>query len=125
MSKQLMDIVLPRLARPLYQHLERYWTGELNDNQFTRAFEALLKRQHAWLARRGLSEARAAIAIHAALLILSKSGLEAEAEEQNLPLEVVETRAIQEAASDVERNYGSDRRKVARIISRFFTRYLK
>src|SRR5687768_4993621 len=124
MSKQLMDIVLPRLARPLYRHLERYWMGELSDTQFTRRFEALLRRQHAWLAQHGVPDARAAVAIHAALLILSKSGLQAEAEESNLHLETVEYRAIQEAARDVERNYGLDQRKVARVISRIFTRYV-
>ena len=124
MSKPLMEIVLPRLARPLYRHLERYWTGELSDSQFTRKFEALLRRQHAWLAQHGVPDARAAVAIHAALLILSKSGLQAEAEERSLPLEVVEYRAIQEAAADVERNYGLKQKKVATVIARLFTRYL-
>jgi hypothetical protein len=81
MSKQLMDVVLPRLARPLYQQLERYRTGQLNDKQFTAKFEALLRRQHAWLAKRGISAARAALAIHAAVLVLSLPGLRAEAEE--------------------------------------------
>jgi hypothetical protein len=124
MNKPLMEIVLPRLARPLSRHLERYWRGELNDNQFTQRFEALLRRQHAWLAQHGVSDARAAVAIHAALLILSKSGLQAEAEERNLPLEVVENRAIQEAAADVERNYGLERGKVATVIGRLFARYI-
>ncbi len=124
MSKPLMEIVLPRLARPLYRHLERYWMGELSDSQFTRKFEALLRRQHAWLAQHGVPDARAAVAIHAALLILSKSGLQAEAEERKLPLEVIEYRAIQEAAADVERNYGLKQRKVAAVIGRLFTRYL-
>jgi hypothetical protein len=96
----------------------------LSDSQFTKRFEALLRRQHAWLAQRGVSDARAAVAIHAALLILSKSGLQAEAEETNLPLEVIEYRAIQEAAADVERNYGLKQKKVATVISRLFTRYL-
>jgi hypothetical protein len=120
-----MNIVLPRLARPLSQHLERYWTGELSDQEFTDRFEALLRRQHAWLSRRGISEVRAAVAIHAAVLVLSKSGLEAEAQEQKLPLEIVEYRAIKEAAWDVARNYGADEGKVIRILSRIFTRYLK
>ncbi len=125
MSKQLMSIVLPRLARPLRWHLERYWTGELSDDEFTQRFEALLHRQHAWLARRGISELRAAVAIHAAVLVLSKPGLEAEAQEQNLPVEIIEYRAIKDAAWDVARNYGADERKVIRILSRIFTRYLK
>src|SRR5438067_7284579 len=117
MSKQLMDVVLPRLARPLYQQLERYRTGELNDKQFTERFEAILRRQHAWLARRGISEARAAVAIHAAVLVLSLPGLRAEAAEDSLPLEVVEGRAVREAAEDVAANYGVDSRRAAHAIA--------
>lgn len=124
MGKQLVDIVLPRLARPLYRNLEKYWVGELDDDQFTKKFEELLSRQHAWLSKKGVSEARAATAIHAALLILSKTGLNAEANEKELPLELVERRAILEAAEDVERNYGVSKAKVFRVISRVFSRYL-
>jgi hypothetical protein len=124
MSKQLMEIVLPRLARPLSRHLERYWTGELSDQEFTDRFEKLLHRQHAWLAQRGISEVRAAVAIHAAVLVLSKSGLEAEAAEQGLPLEVMEFRAIKDAAWDVAKNYGANERKVIRALSRILARYL-
>ena len=123
MSKQLMDVVLPRLARPLYQQLERYRTGELNDKQFTEHFEALLRRQHAWLADRGISAARAAVAIHAAVLVLSLPGLRAEAEETQLPLEVVEHRAVREAARDVAANYDVDERRVANVIARIIARY--
>jgi hypothetical protein len=123
MSKQLMDIVIPRLARPLYQQLERYRTGELNDRQFTDKFEALLRRQHAWLADRGISAARAATAIHAAVLVLSLPGLRAEAEETGLPLEVIENRAVREAARDVAQNYGVSERRVAGVIARVIARY--
>jgi hypothetical protein len=123
MSKQLMQVVLPRLARPLYRHLERYWTGELTDKQFTKRFEALLRHQHAWLAERGIPDARAALAIHAALLVLSRDGLRAEAEERKLPLEVIEQRAVQEAATDLERNYGIDRRHACSTISRLVSKY--
>src|SRR6186713_3239016 len=70
MERRLIDLVLPRLARPLYHHLERYQSGELDETQFTRRFESLLRRQHKWLAKRGVSAARAAVAIHAAVLIL-------------------------------------------------------
>jgi hypothetical protein len=122
-SKQLMEVVLPRLARPLYRQLERYWTGELNDTQFTKKFEALLRRQHAWLAQHGISEMRAALAIHAALLVLSQDGLRAEAEERRLPLEVIEFRAVQEAAGDLERNYGLERRRAAAHIATLVARY--
>src|SRR4051794_27615567 len=113
MSKQLMEVVLPRLAKPLYRHLERYRSGELSDQQFTRRFEALLQKQHDWLSQRGVSGTRAAVAIHAGVLVLSLPGLRAEAEERGLPLEVVEQQAIHEAAEDVARNYGTEPRRVA------------
>jgi hypothetical protein len=123
MSKQLMEVVLPRLARPLYRQLERYWTGELSDQEFTRKFEALLRRQHAWLAQHGISEVRAALAIHAALLVLSRDGLRAEAAERELPLEVIEHRAVLEAAADLERNYGLSQRRAVHLISSLVARY--
>src|SRR3954466_11995530 len=123
MSKQLMEIVLPRLARPLYRQLERYRTGELSEKQFTRRFETLLRRQHSWLATRGISAARAPLAIHAGVLVLSLPGLRAEAAEQNLPLEVVEYRAVKEAANDVARNYGLDERKLVDLIGAIVARY--
>jgi hypothetical protein len=123
MSKQLMEVVLPRLAKPLYYHLERYRSGELSDQQFTRKFEALLQRQHAWLAKRGVPGARAAVAIHAGVLVLSLPGLRAEAEERGMPLEVVEQQAIHEAAADVARNYDLEERRVADAISTIIARY--
>src|SRR5262245_18389598 len=45
-SKQLMEVVLPRLARPFYEHLERFQTGMLNEALFTARFESLLQKQH-------------------------------------------------------------------------------
>ncbi len=74
MSNKLMEVMLPRLAKPLYKHLERFQTGKLNEEQFTERFETLLQRQHQWLSKRGISAARAAIAIHAAVLVLSLPG---------------------------------------------------
>ena len=123
MSRQLMEVVLPRLAKPLYHHLEKYRSGELSDRQFTRRFETLLQKQHAWLAERGVSGVRAAVAIHAGVLVLSLPGLRAEAVERGLPLEVVEQQAVCEAAADVARNYGLDARKVAGAISSLIARY--
>lgn len=123
MSKQLMNLVLPRLARPLYRQLQRYRAGELNDRQFTKGFETLLQRQHAWLARRGVPEVRAALAIHGAVLVLSGPGLRAEAEELGVPLEVVEHQAVREAAQDVARGYGMSVRQAAHVISRIVARY--
>jgi hypothetical protein len=123
MSKQLMDIVLPRLAKPLFHHLERYRSGELSDQQFTRRFEALLQRQHTWLAERGVSGARAAVAIHAGVLVLSLPGLRAEATEQGVPLEVVEQQAVREAASDVAQSYDLEEKRVADAIASIIARY--
>lgn len=123
MSKQLMEVVLPRLARPLYRHLEGFQTGKLNEAQFTRRFESLLRRQHEWLARHGISAARAAIALHAAVLILSNPGLRAEAIEAGLPLEVVEFRALREAAQDVADSYSLDYHGIAAAIARLVARY--
>jgi len=123
MSRQLMEVVLPRLARPLYRQLKRYKAGQMDDSQFTKGFEALLRRQHAWLAEHGVPESRAALAIHGAVLILSGPGLRAEAKESNLPLEVVEYRAIREAAQDIAGNYGVDPTQAARVISRLVARY--
>jgi len=123
MDKQLMDLVLPRLARPLYRHLESYQTGQLDDDQFTERFESLLRRQHAWLEKRGISAVRAAIAIHAAVLVLSLPGLRSEAEEEGLPLEVVEYRAVREAAADVCSNYGIPEPRAAQAITALVAQY--
>src|SRR5215212_6703949 len=106
MGKPLIEVVLPRLARPLYRHLERFQSGQLDEKQFTSRFERELNRQHAWLSRHGISAGKAAVAIHAAVLVLSLPGLRAEAVEMNQPLEVLERRAVREAAQDVEATYG-------------------
>ena len=123
MSRQLMEVVLPRLAKPLYHHLEKYRSGELSDRQFTRRFETLLQKQHAWLAERGVSGVRAAVAIHAGVLVLSLPGLRAEAVERGLPLEVVEHRAVREAAADVCSNYGIPEPRAAQAISSLVAQY--
>jgi hypothetical protein len=123
MSRQLMEMVLPRLARPLYRQLKRYRAGQMDDAEFTRDFESLLRKQHAWLAERGVPEARAALAIHGAVLILSGPGLRAEAEQVKIPLEVIEYRAVREAASDIASNYGIDEGQATRIISGLVARY--
>jgi hypothetical protein len=123
MTKQLMEIVLPRLARPLYHQLQQYRSGVLDDDQFTRSFESLLRRQHDWLAKRGIPAPRAAMAIHGAVLILSGPGLRAESAETGLPLEVIEFRAVQEAAADIAANYGIKERSAIRVLSALVARY--
>lgn len=123
MSKQLMEIVLPRLARPLYQHLEQFQLGQMDEVQFTKEFEKELQRQHHWLAKRGIAVAKAAIAIHAAVIVLSLPGLRAEAKDSGLPLEVLEFRAIKEAAHDVAQNYSMCRTKALNSISRLVAKF--
>jgi hypothetical protein len=118
-----MDVVLPRLARPLYQHLEQFQLGQLNELQFTKRFEKELQKQHHWLAKRGIEVARAAVAIHAAVIVLSLPGLRSEAKEGNVPLEVLEFKAIREAAQDVSQNYGMSRAVALKAISRLVARY--
>ena len=116
MSKDVIELVLPRMARRLDRQLRRYRAGELDDAQFTRKFECLLQQQYNWLARQGIAEVDAAVAIHGAVLVLSGPGLRAEAAEQGVPLEVVEYRATRAAAADVAQNYGiSEARATHRI----------
>jgi hypothetical protein len=124
MNKQLMEVVLPRLARPLYRQLQRYRAGKMDEGQFTKGFESLLQQQHVWLTKRGVSDVRAALAIHGAVLVLSSPGLRAEASEAGVPLEVMEYRAVCEAAQDVARNYGLDERRAVRAISSMVARYI-
>jgi hypothetical protein len=123
MSRELMELVLPRLAKRLNRHLRRYREGELNESQFSRRFELLLQQQYAWLANKGIPEVDAAVAVHGAVLVLSGPGLRAEAEEQSVPLEVVEYRAVQAAAADISENYGVSERKAAQRISALVAEY--
>lgn len=123
MDKPIMDIVLPRLARPLYRHLERYQSGKMSDEQFTQKFEDLLRRQHVWLEERGIAPVKAAIALHAAVLVLSLPGLRSEAAEAQLPLEVVEQRAVREAAADVSSNYQIPEARAASAIASLVAEY--
>jgi hypothetical protein len=117
MSRELLDLVLPRLARRLNRQLRRYRAGELDEAEFSHKFEVLLQQQYAWLANRGIPEVDAAVAVHGAVIILSAPGLKAEAEEQSLPLEVIEYRAVLAAAADIAENYGVSARRATRRIS--------
>jgi hypothetical protein len=123
MSKELMDIVLPRLAQRLNRQLRRYRAGELNDAQFSRKFESLLQQQYAWLANQGIPEVEAAFAVHGAVLVLSGPGLRAEAAEQSLPLEVVEYRAIRAAAEDIAQHYDVSEGRATRRLSVILAQY--
>ncbi len=123
MAKQLIELVLPRLARPLYHHLQKYQMGEMSESQFTQRFEKILQKEHARLSGRGIEAAKAAVAIHAAVLVLSLPGLRAEAVEDNLPLEVLEMRAIREAANDIASSYGMDSIQAVHHISQLVAKY--
>ena len=123
MSKDLMELVLPRMARRVDRQLRRYRAGELDDAQFSEKFETLLQQQYAWLANQGIPEVEAAIAVHGAVLVLSSPGLQAEAREQSLPLELIEFRAVQAAAADIAQNYGVSERRAAQRISALVALY--
>jgi hypothetical protein len=123
MDKDLMEIVLPRLARRLHRQLRRYHSGELDHKQFSKRFESLLQNQYAWLSEQGVPEAEAAVAIHAGVLILSSPGLRAEAEQNGQPLEVVEFRAVKEAADDVARSYPITQARAMHQIGAIMARY--
>jgi hypothetical protein len=116
MSKELMELVLPRMAKRLNRQLRRYRAGHLNDAQFSEKFETLLQQQFSWLASQGIPEVDAAVAVHGAVLVLSGPGLRAEAAEQGVPLELIEFQAVKAAAADVSQNYRlSEPRAVQRI----------
>jgi hypothetical protein len=123
MSRELMDIVLPRLAQRLNRQLRRYRSGELDDDQFSRRFENLLQQQYTWLANQGVPELEAAVAVHGAVLVLSSPGLRVEAAEQGVPLEIVEHQAVQAAAADISSNYGVSQRKAVQRISAIVAYY--
>jgi hypothetical protein len=123
MSNQLIKIVLPQLAQRLHRQVQRYRSGQLSDAQFAKKFEDLLQKQYAWLADRGVPQAQAAVAVHGAVLVLTSPGLKAEAEEQGLPLEVIEYRAIRAAAEDIARNHGGSERRLTRQLSAIVAQY--
>jgi len=123
MSNELMELVLPRLAKRLNRQLRRFREGRLDAGQFSQRFEHLLQQQHAWLAKQGYPEVDAAVTIHGAVLVLSAPGLRAEAEEEALPLEVIEVRAIKAAAEDVAEQYGVSKKRAMRRISDLVASY--
>lgn len=123
MSNQLVEAVLPRLARKLYQELQHLKEGKLSEGQFTEGFEKLLEQQHAWLISQGASEVQAALAIHGAVLVLSTPGLREEATDSSTPLEVLEYRAIRDAAREVAESYDISEAKAFRAISAIVVKY--
>jgi DNA-binding MarR family transcriptional regulator len=123
MSRDLIELILPRLARRLNRQLRRYRSGRLDDKEFSTRFEELVQQQHAWLANKGYSELDSAVAVHGAVLVLSGPGLRAEAEEQSVPLEVVEFRAVRAAAADIAEHFGVSQKRATRQISSLVANY--
>jgi hypothetical protein len=83
----------------------------------------LIDRRFRAAALWSLAAARAAVAIHAAVIVLSHPGLRAEAVEGKIPVEVLEQKAVREAANDVASSYGMDRLKAADAIARLVARH--
>jgi hypothetical protein len=125
MTKELLDLVLPRLAQRLNRHLRRYRAGKLDDAQFSHKFETLLQQQYDWLANKGVAQLDAAVAVHSAVLVLSGPGLKAESVEQEIPLEVIEFRAIQAAAQDVAQSYGVSQRRTMKRMCEVMALYIE
>ncbi len=125
MTKELMDLVLPRLAQRLNRHLRRYRAGKLDDAQFSHKFETLLQQQYDWLANKGVAEIDAAIAVHSSVLVLSSPGLKAEAIEQGMPLEVIEFRAIESAAQDIAQSYRVSQRRTLKRMCEMMALYVE
>jgi len=117
MSHDLLDLVLPRLAKRLNRQLRRFRAGEMDEGQFSHRFELLLQQQHAWLANRGIGDVEAAEVVHGAVIVLSAPGLKAESLEQQIPLEVVEHQAVRAAAADIAKTYGVSERKATSRLS--------
>jgi hypothetical protein len=124
-NQQLIDAVLPRLARRLQRQLKRYHEGQLDDAGFYQNFEDVLKRQYDLLASQGVAEDDAAVIIHGAILVLSNPGLRAEAEQLEMPLEVVEFNAVRLAAEDLSRNYELDLATTLRRLTSIVARHAK
>jgi hypothetical protein len=95
----------------------------LDDAQFNRRFEGVLEKQYAWLANQGVPESEAAIAVHAAVLVLSGPGMRAEASELGVPLEVVEYQAAKAVADEISKNYGVSQARVIRHVSAIMAQY--
>lgn len=123
MSNQLVEAVLPRLARKLYLELQHLKEGTVSEGQFTEEFEELLEQQHNWLISKGATEVQAALAIHGAVLVLSAPGLKEEACDEGTPLEILEYRAIRDAAREVAENYDIPERQAFQAIGNIVSKY--
>jgi len=123
MNRELIQMVLPEMARRLHREVKRYRAGKLSDKQFARKFESLMEGQFEALEEQGVPPAHAAVAVHGAVLVLTGPGLRAEAEELELPLEVVEYRAVRTAAEDIARSHGVSELKAFRQLAAIIAQY--
>ncbi|MSR32336.1 MAG: hypothetical protein EXR99_12615 [Gemmataceae bacterium] len=101
MSKKMLDLVLPRIARVLSRQLKSYRAGRMDDATFSSKFDSILQQHCDWLHKQGYQTVDSSITVHAALIVLSSPGLKAESKRTNLPLEIIEFRAICEAGKDL------------------------
>jgi len=106
MSKNMLELVLPRIARVLSKQLKSYKAGRMDDETFSTNFDSILQQQCEWLNNQGYQTADSAITVHAALIVLSSPGLKEEAKRLNVPLEVIEFRAICESSKELAESIG-------------------
>src|SRR4051794_41590563 len=111
MSRELMELILPRLAQRLNRQLRRYREGRLDEAAFSAKFERLLQQQHAWLANRGVADVDAAVTVHGAVLVLSAAGLRAAEGGGGGPLGGVEVRGGEAGAAELAGHLGLGGRK--------------
>ena len=74
MSKKMLDLVLPRIARVLSRQLKSYRAGTIDDAAFSDNFDSILQQQCEWLNKQGYQSVEASITVHAALIVLSSPG---------------------------------------------------
>ncbi len=125
MSKKMLDLVLPRIARVLSRQLKSYRAGTIDDAAFSDKFDSILQQQCEWLNKQGYQSVEASITVHAALIVLSSPGLKAESKRLNTPLEVIEFRAICESAKDLGETLGVPTYEVVEKLSCLLAFYMK
>ena len=125
MSKKMLDLVLPLIARVLGRQLKSYRAGTIDDATFSDKFDIILKQQCEWLNKQGFQSIDASITVHAALIVLSSPGLKAESKRLNTPLEVIEFRAISESARDLGETLGVPAYEVVEKLSTLLAFHMK
>jgi hypothetical protein len=116
-----MRAVLRRLSRRVYGPLKRLQAKAIHKWEFVTELEAILQEQHQHLSNRGVPPARAAVAIHASLLVISRGSLQAAAAAAGQAPETVENDAL--AAADVAKTYGLPHSRVANTMARLVAKH--